>query len=139
MTPSIDNTTYALIVVAGLLLLSAGANLGTIIRSFTNRKERREVSFEIPPASKDEFDKHTAWDSSEHKALWDRINTEKKDAADAVRVRHDKLYGHIDEIRLELKMDIASLRESVDDKIEALPDRVIATLKNTGALDRHSR
>jgi hypothetical protein len=129
-----------------LIVVSIGTAVGVVVsvigvlyNIFSNKKQRNSVSFEETPASKDEFDKHTSWDAAEHRAIWDRINNEKKEAAEAVRARHDKLYAHIDEIRLELKVDIAQLRESVDDKIDALPERVIATLKNTGALDRHNR
>jgi hypothetical protein len=53
------------------------------------------------------------------------------------RVRGNDLYEKIDSVRQELKGDTIAQTRHIEDRIENMPERVIATLKNAGALDRH--
>jgi len=54
-----------------LVITTVGANLAIILSS--RKKQKREVSFEFEPASKDAFEKHVAANQREHENLFAKI------------------------------------------------------------------
>jgi len=54
----------------------------------------------------------------------------------AAQVRTAGIYTKVDQVRKESQEHTEAVRKELSDKIDGLPDRLIATLKNTGALRR---
>jgi hypothetical protein len=61
---------WELILVLGSLA-SIGANIATALS--VRRTQRREVSFQFTPASKEEFERHVASNKQEHENLFSKI------------------------------------------------------------------
>jgi len=54
-----------------LVITTIGANLAIILSS--RRKQKREISYEFDPASKEELEKHIQADAREHEKLFSKI------------------------------------------------------------------
>lgn len=122
-TPTPDSYIAWQVVLTIGVLFSIGVNVLQVVRS--NRAQKRQVSFQFEPASKEAFDEHVR--DTRHN--FDQVRNELKEDRQANQVhasaRAASLYKKIDEVRAELAA-----------KVENMPDRIIAQLRNTkGLLD----
>lgn len=112
------------------LIFSTLVSIGTFAVMVLNRKQKREVSFEFTPASKEEHDEHVA----ETKATFDAIRKELKEDRHDNQVhastRSASIYKQIENTRVELEKKI----QSVADDVRDTPERVIAILRNAGRI-----
>ena len=107
-------------IVAGFFLSIAASGTAivvSIIMVASNKKQRREVTFGFEPASKDEFEKHLAWDRQEHRDLFSKIGGVERGAQNKLEaaiasgnVSREKLHGRINDLmsaiaRLEGKLE----------------------------------
>lgn len=81
-------------------------------RGLFSRKEKREITFEFTPASKEAFDNHVKANREEHDQL------------------HAKLSGMDRGSRDRLEKTV----QDFNDKFQSLPSEIIALLRNTGVI-----
>lgn len=105
-----------------LVAIMAGINQGV---DLYNKLKDRPTGAEALATAQGNFATQGALASLEAK-----IESQRKDS-EASRAR---IYETMDKQRKELDVKISELKESLGDKIEVLPDRVISILKNTGNL-----
>jgi hypothetical protein len=81
--------------------------------------------------------------SESHAVLTQRVGKleatveKNREAAEAqARVRSAGLYSKMEEVRKQTSDHTESVRKELSEKIDAMPDRVVALLRNTGALER---
>ena len=113
-------------------MTTIAANIAIIIG--TRQKQKREVSFEFTPASKEEFDAHTESTRENFAALRTEQKQDRHDNQVHASQRSTTLFNKVESIRTELDSKIEDTRRELMTKIDDVPDRVIATLKNTGAI-----
>jgi hypothetical protein len=99
--------------------------------------QKREVSFTETPASKKEFDQFTATTNANFVQVREEMKADRHDNAVHASRRSETLFAKMDITRSELDTKIEDTRRELSEKIDAMPERVIATLKNTGAIGRH--
>jgi len=96
----------------------------TVATFFSNRKQRREVSFGFIPAAKEEFDKHVAWNQKEHDNLFAKLGGLERGVSAKIQtlsrewrdVLNDKVFELIrasDEGRQRLQEQAGSLAREV--------------------------
>jgi len=134
MTPTPEANSFLqfwiiVLFVAQLISLLVGIGVAA-----SNRKQRREVSFAEAPASKRDFEAHQAECKCKHDSLWAKLNEDRHEQQIHISERNKTLYNKIETVRLELDTKMEDTRRELSDKIDAMSDRVIATLKNTGAI-----
>jgi hypothetical protein len=99
-----------------LVLTTIGANIAVIIG--TKRSQKREVSFEFTPASKEDFDKHCAHASRMHDLLFDQIRQMNASAALNLRESSERIAG------VETQIDLMNQRMvQIDTKLDRLIER----------------
>jgi hypothetical protein len=98
------------------------------------RIQRREVSFAETPASKREFDQFTATTNANFVAIRNEMAADRHANEVHASARGKTLFAKMDTTRTELDNKIEDTRRELSNKIDAMPERVIATLKNTGAI-----
>lgn len=109
------------------LLLAAVlvGNVASIWIGLLNRKniQKREVSFEFTPASKEDFDQHVRDTHENFVQIRNELKEDRQQNQVHASARAASLYKKIDEVRAELSA-----------KVETMPDRVITQLRNTKGL-----
>lgn len=100
----------------------------------SNRKQRREVSFTETPASKKEFDNHVTETRANFTAVRNELAADRQTNQVHASRRSETLFTKMENTRSELDTKIEDTRRELSEKIDAMPERVIATLKNTGAI-----
>jgi hypothetical protein len=81
-----------------LTLTTVAANIVAVVLAFSNRKQKREVSFGFVPASKEEFDKHLA----ENHAEFTRIREAREKDAEMAGQSRKRLYDKMDDIETQI-------------------------------------
>jgi uncharacterized membrane-anchored protein YhcB (DUF1043 family) len=107
--------------------------VGIVVAS-ANRKQRREVSFTETPASKKDFDQHVVETARNFNAVRNELAHDRQLNQEHASKRSETLFRKMDTTRSELDTKIEDTRRELSEKIDAMPERVIATLKNTGAI-----
>lgn len=64
------------------------------------------------------------------------VDKNRDEAEKQARVRSANLYSKMEEVRKQTSDHTESVRKELSEKIDAMPDRVVALLRNTGALER---
>jgi uncharacterized membrane-anchored protein YhcB (DUF1043 family) len=98
------------------------------------RIQRREVSFTETPASKKDFDQHVVETARNFNAVRNELAHDRQANQEHASKRSETLFRKMDTTRTELDTKIEDTRRELSDKIDAMPERVITTLKNTGAI-----
>jgi len=111
-----------------------GMNVVSLIIALANRKQRREVSFTETPASKKEFDVHVIETRSALTAVRAEMAADRQSNQVHASRRSETLFSKMENTRTELDAKIEETRRELSEKIDDMPERVIATLKNTGAI-----
>lgn len=125
------NIAWQVILTIGVLV-AIGVNLLTAFR--TNRAQKREVSFEFTPASKEEFDNHVTETRANFSAVRAELAADRQANQVHASQRSQTLFSKMENTRSELDAKIEDTRRELSEKIDDMPERVIATLKNTGAI-----
>lgn len=110
-----------------VLLAAALAPVLLLWRKLSGRPEVREIQpnpLEVREAP--QF-VHKAEFFSQLQGITDRLNRMEASIAGMQAARH----AEIESLRVDFRADIQRIHQRIDD----LPDRIIATLKNTGALE----
>ncbi len=130
-----DATIFLNVVLTLGTLTSLAVSVLAIVRG--GRVQKREVSFGTEHARKEEV-KKLAEDLEGLKA--DILRTREALSHEG-RERSTKLYAKIEEVRKEVKDDSVAMHRRIDDmvgdfndKIQDLPNELIATHKNTGVI-----
>lgn len=97
-------------------------------------KQQREVSFTETPASKKDFDQHVVETARNFNAVRNELAHDRQLNQEHASKRSETLFRKMDNTRSELDTKIEDTRRELSEKIDAMPERVIATLKNTGAI-----
>jgi hypothetical protein len=112
-----------------------------VINGFANRKQRREVTFPEELTPRREFDQHVKeFSACKAQCLLSnqRVQSELREDRHSNEVhaseRSKTLFTKLEANRKELDDKIESTRRELSEKIDEMPERVIATLKNTGAI-----
>jgi len=116
------------------MTFSTLVSIGTLILMLSNRKQKREVSFTETPASKREFDQFTATTNANFVAVRNEMAEDRRQNQVHASERSRTLFGKMDDTRAELDAKLEETRRELSERIDSVPDRVIATLKNTGAI-----
>lgn len=116
------------------LTFSTLTTIGTFVVMISNRKQKREVSFTETPASKKEFDNHVAETRASFTAVRNELAADRQTNQVHASQRSQTLFSKMESTRTELDTKIEDTRRELSEKIDAMPERVIATLKNTGAI-----
>ena len=114
-----------------ITLTTVGANVAAVVLAFSNRKQKREVSFGFIPASKDEFDKHVENNKSEHEQLFSKIGGVERGGTANTDKKVDSLRHEITAIGKE----VSALQASTEFQNQTLA-AVTADIKTL--LSRHS-
>jgi hypothetical protein len=123
--PAAQTTYQGWIILVALVTLGSG--LATIILAIytiaSNKKLKREVSFEFEPASKAAFDRLEAEFRSQviHQA---KSDTEQR----------SKIYARIEAVESGLRSELQEQTRTIEGRIDGVPERIITILKNTGAI-----
>lgn len=68
--------------------------------------------------------------------LEERVEKNREAAEQQARVRSAGLYAKMDEVRKQTMDHTEMVRRELSSKIDDMPDRIVALLRNTGALER---
>lgn len=115
-------------------LLGVLVNIATLYTSLSNRKQRREVTMTEEMTPLQTFRAFTTETASAFSAIRQEWKEERTRSEFHSTGRSNALGEKIEAVRLELDRKIEGTRSQLSDKIDDMPDRVIATLRNTGAL-----
>ena len=110
------------------------SNIVAIVIGLANRKQRREVSFTETPASKREFDQHVSETHDNFVQVRSELKADRHENQIHASSRSSALYQKVEDVRKELDNKLTETRAELASKIDDMPERVIATLKNTGAI-----
>lgn len=116
------------------VIINVLVGLGTLIVMSTNRKQKREITFTEEMATKREFDQHCKVTSQHLADIRSEVKQDRHDHQVHGSERSKTLFTQLQGIRTELDAKIDSTRDQLSEKIDAMPERVIAMLKNTGAI-----
>ncbi len=119
--------------------------LVTLVITLSGRKQKREVSFSETPASKKEFDQFTATTNANFVSVRAEMAADRHANQVHASERSKTLFNQMEKTRTDLdtKMDttrteldskIDEVRRELSEKIDNMESRIIATLKNTGAI-----
>lgn len=115
-------------------LAAIAANLVTVIVLLANRKQKREVSFTEEPASKREFDAHCKVTHDNFEQVRAEMKEDRQENQVHASARSQTIFNKIELIRTELDTKIDDTRRELTEQIRDVPERVLTTLKNTGAI-----
>jgi LEA14-like dessication related protein len=73
------------------LVIMAIAATAFYIKGIFSSKQKREVSFTEPPASKKEFDAHVEWNRREHENLFSKIGGVERGVTLRIETRLDRM------------------------------------------------
>ena len=96
-------------------LISIAANIATSIS--VRRTQRREVNFGFVPASKEDFEKHTAHNQREHENLFAKINGVERGARDRFDAVNTDWQKRIDDKFSALQMSDQAGRKEIHERI----------------------
>ena len=134
MTPTPEpNSFLQFWIIVGFIAMVIGQVI-TIVVMVSNRKQKREVSFTEEAASKKEFDNFTATTNANFVAVRNEMAADRHANQIHASERSKTLFHKMESTRTELDTKIEDVRRNLSDKIDDMPERVIATLKNTGAI-----
>lgn len=131
-TPNPDPSTAWQVILTIGVLVAIISNFLTLVR--TNRAQKREVSFGFEPASKKEFDQFTLTTNANFVQVREEMKLDRSDNQKHASERSKTLFAKMDSTRSELDVKIEDTRRELSDKIDSMPERIIATLKNTNAI-----
>ena len=120
-------------IIIGFIALVIGQIVGLGIM-ISNRRQRREVSFEFTPASKIEFDQFTTTTNGNFVQIREEMKQDRQANQIHASERSKTLFAQMEHIRTELDTKIEDTRRELASKIDDTPDRIITTLRNTGAI-----
>jgi hypothetical protein len=87
------------------------------------RKSPKRFNYELSEQRHGDHERRILQLEKTSNELLKKLDADKQEILDAGEERGDKIKDHVEAVRREL-----------DEKIDNIPDRVIATLKNTGAI-----
>jgi len=93
------------------VLVAIGANVVAVL-SF-RRVQKREVKMDHGLASKEEFDRHTAWDVSEHEKFWSKIGGVERGGSQRLENKVDALRAERSQETTELRKEVTKVAERV--------------------------
>jgi len=96
----------------------------TVAAFFSNRKQRREVSFGFIPAAKDEFDKHVAWNQKEHDNLFAKLGGLERGAAAKIQTLSREWRDVLNDKIFELIRSNEESRQKIQENANALAREV---------------
>lgn len=102
-------------------LASVFSNVVVAAVVLINRKQKREINYAFEPASKEALEQHVM----ETKQNFHRIAQDRAEDLRASSLSRKAIYDKLDQTRRDLT-----------DKIEGVPDQVIATLRNFGVIGK---
>lgn len=108
------------------------ANIYTAARS--GRAQKREITFSETPASKREFDVHVGETRENFIQVRHELKEDRHDNQIHASARSSTLFNKVEDVRKELHGAMENNRRELSEQIAAMPDRVIATLKNTNSI-----
>jgi hypothetical protein len=114
------------------VIVAIVTNIWTAVRG--NKAQKREVSFQFTPASKEEFDQFTATTNTNFVQVRDEMKRDREANQVHASRRSETLFAKMENTRTELDAKLEHTRRELSEKIDDMPERVIATLKNTGAI-----
>lgn len=122
-----------------LQLLLSAVFIGNLIAIWigianARRMQKREITFAETPASKREFDAHVVATQKGFDAVRAEMALDRQQNQIHSSERSKTLFNKLETTRQELDNKIEDTRRELSNKIDAMPERVIATLKNTGAI-----
>jgi uncharacterized membrane-anchored protein YhcB (DUF1043 family) len=122
-----------------LQLMIAAIFIGNLIAIWLGiangrRIQKREVSFSETPATKKEFDQHVVETARNFNAVRNELAHDRQLNQEHASKRSETLFRKMDATRSELDTKLEDTRRELSQKIDDMPERVIATLKNTGAI-----
>lgn len=131
-TPNPDaNIAWNVVLTIGVIVAIV-AQFVMIMKS--NRAQKREVEFTFVPASKTEFDQFAATTNSNFVQVRSEMKQDRENNQVHASARSQTLFQKVEDVRQELDTKIEDTRRELTQKIDDVPDRVITTLKNTGAI-----
>lgn len=100
---------------------------------FTN-KQKREITFSEEAASKREFDQFTATTNTNFVQIRDEMKRDRETNQVHASQRSHTLFTQMEKTRSDLDTKVEDVRRELSMKIDDMPERIITTLKNTGAI-----
>jgi len=100
----------------------------------SDKKQRREVSFEFEPLSKKEFEVARQQRDEEFKALAALVERNRSEAETSRKSSADGIYKKLEATRLEMKQDLNLQTIALSERIEGMPGQIVTLLKNTNAI-----
>lgn len=88
-------------------------------------------------ASRTAFEAHMQKTDDEFAALRDEHRRDRELSEQSARTRITGVYSRVDATRMELSTKMDDNRRELSSEINSMEARIIATLKNTGAIGRH--
>lgn len=140
MTPNPDPVTAWQVILTLGVLFAIGANVVVILRQ--SQIQKREVRFNIEPASKEAFDRHVEFNAGEHRDIFSKIGGVDRGSSQKISNEVTAVHNRVNSLEksvggLETSAHLTHQRlASMDRKMDDLPAQIIATLKNTGAIGR---
>ena len=127
-TPNPDpNIAWQVILTIGVLIAIVG-NIATLLTS--RRSQKREVSFELNAASKEEFEKHVDFNAQEHRDLHSKIGGLDRGTARKISDEMNAIHSRVNGLEkaiggLETSAEITNQRlAAIDAKVDHLIERV---------------
>jgi gas vesicle protein len=125
-----------------LIVIGVGGFIFAAAAFFERRKsQKREitpqpllVAHDEPCARKSELEQHIRATRDSFDQIRDELKTDRHDNQEHASKRSKTLFDKVEAVRTELDTKIEESRRELTEKIDDVPDRVIATLKNTGAI-----
>jgi len=117
-------------------LASVASNAITAVVMISNRKQKREISFGFEPANRAECKQHIDGIESRFKRVEEKREEDLRLSAQSRKLVHqdiERIGREVSALTATTASQTAHLQR-LDTKIDDVPERVIATLKNTGAI-----
>jgi hypothetical protein len=104
------------------------------VRGIFTGKQKREISFTEEAASKREFDQFTATTNTNFVQIRDEMKRDRESNQIHASQRSQTLFTQMEKTRSDLDTKVEDVRRELSEKIDDMPERIITTLKNTGAI-----
>ena len=95
------------------LVLTAGMFLVSCYMAFARRSQQRQVTMDPGLATKEAFDRHTAWNAAEHEKMWRRMDENASVAANSASMRSDKLYSRIEAVEAKINEHLVEMNKEL--------------------------
>lgn len=100
----------------------------------SDKKQRREISFEFEPVSKKDFEIARQIRDDEIKTVRSDMEKHRETAERERKISAAGVYRKIDEVRTELSANLETVRQELSENQRALPNEIVTLLKNTNAI-----